>query len=349
LAAAAAEPGLASPLPGEHRVPADALSTSAGEEAAQSDSAPDDNSVAPRVDGHCVPGAEQRDEAHLTDSWVATEAADRFPDDWQAELASDDCSVVAARARDLAPVDSESPADDRLASLSPADCSVVVVLVDCWVAVVSVDCRVAVVLVDCRVAVVSVDCWVVVVLVDCWVVVVLVDCWVVVVLVDCSVAAVLVDCWVVVVLVDCSVVVVLVDCSVVVVLVDWVQEPDVQSKLVDSPDGSPVREPDGRWSALPLFPEALASPSAEPPRGSPDALHFASRQWLSGMRGQRLLLLHERHGRRRWCPFGHHLSARHGNGRSRYLIGTRRFCPENTLARWGHGNACTHGSSGNIA
>jgi hypothetical protein len=222
---AAAELGLASPPPGEHRVPADALSTSAGEEPAQSDSAPDDNSVVPRVDGHCVPGVEQRDEAHLTDSWVAIEAAYRFPEDWQAELASDDCSVVAVRARGLAQVDSESPVDDRQASLAQVDCSVVVVLVDCWVAV----------MLD--------DCWVVVVLVDCWVVVVLVDCWVAVMLDDCSAA---------------------------VVLVGWVQEPDVHLELVDFPDG--------RNSALPLFPEALASPSAEPPQGSPDggsALRFS--------------------------------------------------------------------------
>lgn len=214
--AAAAELGLASLLPEEHRVPADALSAaSVGEELAQSGSARDDNSVAQQVDGHFVPGAEQWDEVHLTDSWAAIEAADRFPDDWQAELASDGCSVVAQRARGLAPVDSESPADDRQASLSQADCSAVVVLVDCWVAAVSV---------------------------------------------DCSVAALLIDCWVAVP-VD--------DCSAVVVLVDWVQEPDVHSELVDFPDG--------RCSALPLFPEALASPWAEPPRSSPDggsALRF---------------------------------------------------------------------------
>jgi hypothetical protein len=130
-AAVSAESGLASPLPGERRVPADALSAaSRGEEPAHSGSARDDNSVAPRADGHFVLGAEPRDEAHLADSRVALEAADRFPDD---------CSVAAARARGLAQVDSESPVDDRLASLSQADCSVVVVLVDCWVAVVLVD------------------------------------------------------------------------------------------------------------------------------------------------------------------------------------------------------------------
>jgi hypothetical protein len=128
--AASAELELASSRPGEQRVPADALSASAGEEPAQSGSAGDDNSVVPRVGGHCVPGAERRDEAHLADSRVVIEAADRCPDDWQAELASDDYSVVAARARGLAQVDSESPVDDRLGSLSPADCSVVVVLVD---------------------------------------------------------------------------------------------------------------------------------------------------------------------------------------------------------------------------
>jgi hypothetical protein len=118
LAAASEEPGLASPLPEEQHVPADALSAaSAGEEPAHSGSARDDNSVAPRVDGHFVLEAGWRDEAHLAHSWVAIEAADRFPDDWQAELASDDCSVVAARARGLAQVDSESPVDDRLAIL----------------------------------------------------------------------------------------------------------------------------------------------------------------------------------------------------------------------------------------
>jgi hypothetical protein len=135
LAAASEEPGLASPLPGEQSVPADALSAaSAGEEPAHSGSARDDNSVALRVDGHFVLGVEWRDEAYLADSRVAIEAADRFPDGWQAELASDDCSVVAARARGLAQVDSESPVDDRLAILCQADCSVAVavVLVD-WV------------------------------------------------------------------------------------------------------------------------------------------------------------------------------------------------------------------------
>jgi hypothetical protein len=149
-AAASAEPGLASPLPGEPRVPADALSAaSAGEEQGHSGSARDDNSVALSVDGHCLPGPERWDEAHLADSRVATEAADRFPDDWRAELASDDCSVVAARARDLAPLDSESPVDDTLASLSQADCWVVGVLADCWVAMGLVDCSVVVGLADC--------------------------------------------------------------------------------------------------------------------------------------------------------------------------------------------------------
>jgi hypothetical protein len=51
------------------------------------------------------------------------------------------------------------------------------------------------------------------------------------------------------------------------------------------------------------------------------ALHFASRQWLSGVRGQRLLLLHKRHGRRGRRPLSHHLSTGHGRGRSRYVTG----------------------------
>jgi hypothetical protein len=195
LAAASAEPGLVSPLPGEQRIPADALSAaSAGEEPAHSGSAPDDNSVAPRVDGHCALGAERRDEAHLADSRVAIGAADRFPDD---------CWVVAARVRGLAQVDSESPADDRLANLSPADCSVAVMLV------------------------------------------------------DCSVAAVLAD--------D----------LVAPVWVDWAQQPDVRSEVADlqdgSPVGSPVGLPDGPWPGSQVFPEVLASPSAELRRGSPGA------------------------------------------------------------------------------
>ena len=61
------------------------------------------------------------------------------------------------------------------------------------------------------------------------------------------------------------------DCLVAVVLVDWAQPGDVHSELADFPDGSPLGYRDGRWSALPVFPGALASPSADPPRGSPDA------------------------------------------------------------------------------
>jgi hypothetical protein len=65
------------------------------------------------------------------------EAADASPDDskrapyeWLAELAWDDCSVAAARARGSAQVDSASRVDDRRARLSQAYYSVALVLVD---------------------------------------------------------------------------------------------------------------------------------------------------------------------------------------------------------------------------
>jgi len=65
------------------------------------------------------------------------EAADTSPDDskwapydWLAELAWDDCSVAAARARGSAQVDSASSADDRRARLAQGDYLVAPVLVD---------------------------------------------------------------------------------------------------------------------------------------------------------------------------------------------------------------------------
>src|SRR5208282_3441087 len=78
-------------------------------------------------------------------------------------------------------------------------------------------------------------------------------------------------------------------------------------------------------------------------------LHFASRQSLSEVRCQSLLLFRKRHRRRGRSLLGDHLPVRYRRWRSGHATRRRSFRAQNTLSRRSHRNPRTHWRRGDLA